>query len=765
MSDCVPNNAVTVELGFEELPADLLPWLLSQWQTAVKGVLQGFGLEASQHTPQFWATPRRMACGLGQLPASLPSTTEHLKGPAWRAALTAAGEASPALKGFLAKQGIADAQAWLADNPAPAEPNAYVELTRTVAGAEVATVLPQALADALLAQKGPRFMRWGNHSLQTSRPLQWVLALWNDEIAPVSIALDETHALKADRLTYGHRVLGEVAGQAIAVPTATAYANVLRQHGHVEPDHLLRVEAIEAQLAEVAQHLGGVALTSPEFNAMLAYLVEAPKVVVGRFDEAYLAMPPAVLMTVMKAHQKYVPVGVAGMPPHADAPQLLPAFLCVSNNPRPEAEANIIAGNQRVLKARLHDAAFFDTEDMKLSLAERLPKLQGVTFQRGLGSLWDKTQRLQALCLTLASLCSLSEQQATHLERAAQLSKTDLVTAMVFEFTELQGLVGANYALRQGEHPDVAQALAHQYIPRYAGDPAPTATVSQLLSLADKVDTLVGVCSRPKAKLPTGSSDPMGLRRVMTGLLSLYAEAGVSVDLLAVAQAAHALQPDPKQSWEDTQPLLALFLRQRLITLFKEQGLPHETGDALLEGQPLLADLPALLQRLQRLRGLLAIPRPRPDETVTHPVQSLNVLALRVERMLGAEATNALHCPNVLSELLANQPAQWPTQYESSFAQALQAVVALGLTTTAEATTAQLTSNAAPYLALCHASNALFDNVMINDPALPAEALAQRRKLLLACHVALALRFGRLSCFNLAARTRLELKASPVAVG
>ena len=759
MSDVPSNNAVTVELGFEELPADLLPWLLSQWQEAVKAVLLGFGLDVSQCDPWFWATPRRLACGLSQLPASLPSTTEHLKGPAWRVALTAEGQVSPALKGFLAKQGIADAQAWLADNPPPADPNAYVEVTRTVAGANVATVLPQALADALLAQKGPRFMRWGSHSLQTSRPLQWVLALWNDEIAPVSIALDETTSLKSDRITYGHRVLGEFAGQPIAISRAEAYADELRQHGHVEPCHLQRMTAIEAQLEETATHLHGVALTSPEFNAMLAYLVEASQVVVGRFDEAYLAMPPAVLMTVMKAHQKYVPVAVAGTAPNADAPQLLPAFLCVSNNPRPEAEANIIAGNQRVLKARLHDAAFFDTEDMRLSLAERLPKLQGVTFQRGLGSLWDKTLRLQALCLTLASLCSLSEQQAIHLERAAQLSKTDLVTAMVFEFTELQGLVGANYALRQGEHPEVANALADQYIPRYAGDPAPSAVVSQLLSLADKVDTLVGVCSRPKAKLPTGSSDPMGLRRVMTGLLSLYAEAGVSVDLLAVAQAAHALQPDPKQSWEETEALLAPFLKQRLITLVKEQGLPHETGDALLEGQPLLAELPALLQRLQRLKGLLA-------EDSPEIVGGLGAVALRVERLLGAEATNALHCLNLHNDLLTSQPAQWPTPYEATFTQALQAVVSLELPTTAEATTAQLTNNPAPFLALCQASDALFDNVMINDPALPPEVLAQRRKLLLACHVALAVRFGRLSCFNLAARTRLELKpSSPVAVG
>lgn len=637
-----PSNRFLLELGCEELPADFLKQTLESFPSELQTSLAKRGLTVASDQIAVEGTPRRLLIALQQLPLALADQQEVLKGPPASIAWDAEGNLSKAGEGFLKKSG-ASAEQCLRKALEINGPE-YLVVERTQPGANLGTELGNWVVEAIRGIQGKRFMRWGSNEQTFSRPVRWLMAFWNDTPLEVvwSLGID---TLKAEPYTYGHRVLSQ--GK-IAIAGQDDYWRKIRKEGYVEPVWKDRYKQIENALQSKAHELGCVC---DENQAVLieelCALVEWPTVLVGQFEERYLKLPASVLTTVMRTHQRYMPLWKNG--------QLHNAFLIVANNTPHESDTSsasiIISGNERVIRARFEDAVFFYDEDIKTPLIERLESLKGLTFQKGLGTLYDKAQRLKALAVLLNDYVNFSEQSSLELlsneelEKAALLAKCDLVTQMVFELTELQGEVGAHYARQQGESDTVADAIYEHYLPRFAGDRLPKTVAGRILSLADKLDTLVAVFSQKDAKLPTGSKDPLGLRRAMRGWLLIARYSSLQMESFHnLAQQSYLLlkQQDLAQSdWENTWSNLQDFAMQRLKVLlrepfFEEQAEKQSNFDAdvievvfATEADPLnhLNGLWSKLERVQNLKYL-------PDELLIRYVEPAN----RIDRILGANA-------------------------------------------------------------------------------------------------------------------------------
>lgn len=586
---------------------------------------------SAQHI-DVWTTPRRIALRIVGLPTAQPARVLEVKGPPIRTALDAQGQPTPAGLGFAKKQGV-PFEALVQE---AVQGETYLVCRRTESGRDTSQVLSECIPAWVLGLSGAHFMRWADLDVKFSRPIRWLVALLDEAIVPVSLA-----GVTSNRLSYGHRVLSP---QPVSIASAQAYLDTLALEGHVWVDPHVRRAQIRAQLLEAAQRETPCQTLAIDEDLLetLVHLVEWPSVVVGNFDAAYLDLPSMVISTVMKAHQKFHPVVEAG------SGVLSPMFLSVSNA-RPEAKDVVRAGNQRVLAARLADARFFYEDDLKHPLATRGPLLAGMTFQKGLGTMGQKTQRLVQLVsqLPLAPLGIDAATPETDLraqaQRAAELAKLDLATAMVRELTELQGQMGQQYALKQGESPAVAWALAAQYGPAPGDDVAPyLAPVALLLNVAEKLDTLVGVFSLPDVKLPTGSRDPLGLRRLSAQLIHLLLAARASASVVAMAQQAYdgyAGLGLKQLAWPDTWQRLEAFLNQRLKTHWQDTyradmveavvavGLPWENLYLTHQRLVLLAALsPDALQqlaapavRIQRILKQMAV-----SEAMPHPLPAPN---------------------------------------------------------------------------------------------------------------------------------------------
>ena len=596
-----------LEIGTEELPADFARLALPQLQSVVSESLADQRLDHGGIAVT--GTPRRLAVLVEGLPLRQSDRSEEHKGPPAQQAFRD-GQPTPAAVGFARRCGVAPEQLEVRETPK----GPFVFATSLTPGRASAEVLADLIPAWIRSLQGRRFMRWGRGEQRFSRPIRWLVALLDDAVVPVQLK-DSDPELVSGRHSRGHRLHAEL----IPIATAADYATVLASAG-VLVDRQARGTTIRTDLERAARDCGGHPDLPEALFEELVDLVESPRVIEGHIEERFLALPPEVLSTVMRAHQRYVPLQRTDAPADPLALEasasLLPRFLCIGNG-LAEASETIRRGNERVLRARLADAEFFVAADRRVASIDRRDQLERVTFAEGLGSLRDRCERLEWLVDVLLEALPQQGETASHARRAAHLCKHDLVSQMVGEFPELQGLMGGKYLLAEGEPRPVALAVQEHYLPRGAGDALPGSTAGSLVALAERLELLLSIFA--KGERPSGSSDPYALRRAGNGLLQILADRGWSLDLEQLLERAcshwRALFPafllQPQALADD----LGEFLRQRLQSLLEEEGIDADlvqavAGDSVplprLLADPLDARQRATLLQERRRQGSLS---------------------------------------------------------------------------------------------------------------------------------------------------------------
>jgi glycyl-tRNA synthetase beta chain len=576
-----------LEVGTEELPARFVDEAIAQWRSRIPQVLAELNLATTDMA--FYATPRRLALLIQGLPQQQVDVVEEIKGPPVKAAFKA-GVPTPAATGFAQKQGVTVEDFEIR----PTDKGEFIFIQKQVKGRPVADLLAELVPGWITGLEGKRLMRWGHGDVRFSRPVRWLVALLDAQILPITFSNGAESICQSDRISAGHRVLHPAA---VSIAKADDYVATLRK-AFVEVDPEVRRSAIVTQAEAAAKSVGGVATIEPGLLQEVVNLVEYPSAVVGQFDAAFLELPAEVVVTEMESHQRYFPVRAT-----ADSPELLPYFITTSNGDPAKADI-IAAGNQRVIRARLSDGKFFFDADRKAKLDSFLPKLETVTFQADLGSMTVKVGRLSVIASQISDQLGLKAPERQLVDRAAQLCKADLVTQMVGEFPELQGVMGEKYARHSGEPEAVAIAITEHYLPKGAGDDLPQSLTGQVVGLADRFDTLVSIFGL--GMIPTGSSDPFALRRAANAIVSVIWDAGLKLDLLKLLESVvvsfatqHSSVMKLKAD-ELLQQLKEFFLARLQNSLREDMGIDYDLVNAVLgENDVEYAD--------RALRDLLAV--------------------------------------------------------------------------------------------------------------------------------------------------------------
>ncbi len=569
--------SVLIEIRSEELPPKSLQKLSSAFAEHLLGSLVAQGYVETGSPMRQFATPRRLAVWVPQVLAVQPPRQIERKGPAQAAGLKD-GQPSPALLGFARSCGVTIDQLEIRQDGKQAH---YV-FRSTEAGVPLAVQLPAMVAEALSRLPTAKRMRWGNGEVEFVRPLHGLLMLHGDQLLSGSVM-----GLDSANTTLGHRFMST--GE-LCITHADDYENILLQQGWVEADFIRRREDIRAQLS--AQAKADHVLWDEALLDEVTALVEFPVVYRGEFSADFLAVPQECLILSMKQHQKYFPLV-------DEQDCLLPGFLVVSNLKTADP-GHIIHGNERVLRARLSDAQFFFEQDRKQRLDARVPKLAQVVYHNKLGSQLERVERLVGSASALAHTLGADSALAA---RAAYLAKADLLTDMVGEFPELQGVMGRYYAQYDGEAPEVAEAMSSHYLPRFAGDSLPAETVSLCVALADKLDTLVGMFGI--GQIPTGDKDPFGLRRAALGVLRIVIERHLPVSLIGLIATTYSTFPAGLLDGE-TPTLVHGFLLDRLRNVLKDQAYEAAEIEAVLACQADHVD--DILARLVAIRAFRQLP-------------------------------------------------------------------------------------------------------------------------------------------------------------
>ena len=544
------------EIGTEEIPARFMKGILQQLAEYSSQRLQELRLEHGDI--QVFGTPRRMAVLVRNLTEQQEDRESENKGPSVRIAFDTEGKPTKAGQGFARGQGV--------DVNALVERDGYVYAQIHEQGKATAELLPELLLELLHKLNFPKNMHWGDLDMRFVRPIRWLVALYGQDIVPLEVT-----GVVSGRISRGHRFLGE---KEITIAEAAAYEDSLR-HNFVLADPEKRRSIIRQQLEETAREHNGVVAMDEELLEEVVHLVEYPTALCGRFEEEYLELPQEAVITPMKEHQRYFPV-------LDQAGKLLPLFITVRNGGKEHLDV-VRHGNERVLRARLADARFFYMEDQKGTLEQRVERLKSIVFQDGLGTMHDKVLRVQAAALQLGKNLQADEAALKQVARTAYLAKADLVTGMVCEFTELQGIMGREYAKLNGEDDAVAEGIYEHYLPRFAGDELPQGMPGRLVSIADKLDNIVATFSR--GLIPTGSQDPYALRRQAQGILSTLLAAPYGFSLRDMVQyALEQLNLTDAKVQEKLQQDVAEFFRLRLKNLLLEQNVRYDVVDAILEG-------------------------------------------------------------------------------------------------------------------------------------------------------------------------------------
>ncbi len=496
-----------LELGTEELPPRSLKALGESFGRAVFESLHAAGVaENGRDSWRWFASPRRLAVWVGQVRPRQPDRVEERRGPSVRAAYDESGAPTKAALGFAGSCGIAVEKL----ERMATDQGEWLVFRRKVSGERIQALVEQALESAIRQLPIARRMRWGDREQEFVRPVHWLLAMYGSEALKVSAL-----GLRAEPWTQGHRFHSR--GR-IRVLSADRYLDTLKKDGFVVADYCERRKLIERQATRLAKRSGGKAVIEPALLDEVTGLVEWPQALHGEFDRRFLKVPPEVLVSSMSDHQKYFHMV-------DDKDRLLPAFITISNI-RSSSPKRVRTGNERVLRARLADAEFFWQSDQKVPLADRRPDLDRVLFHERLGSIGDKVERMRALAGSIAAQVGADEGDV---ERACVLAKADLVTDMVGEFPELQGIIGAYYAANGGENRAVSSAIREHYQPRFAGDTLPATPAGRCLALADRLDSLAGLFAC--GEIPGGDRDPYALRRAALGVLRILIEDGIDLDL------------------------------------------------------------------------------------------------------------------------------------------------------------------------------------------------------------------------------------------
>lgn len=500
-----------LEVGVEELPASFVASAIQQWQTLIPQSLEESFLNPQRI--QVYGTPRRLAVLIEGIPDHQPQQQEEIKGPPVTAAFKD-GKPTKAAEGFAKKQGIS-----LDDfEIRPTDKGEFIFIEKTIEGRPTPAVLQDLVPTWINRLEGKRFMRWADGDLRFSRPIRWLVALLDKEVLPIQIVNAEV-TVESDRISYVHRVLHP---DPVSISSATQYETTLEK-GFVIVDPAKRQSRIETQIAQQAKTVKGHALVPADLLQEVVHLVEWPTAIIGSFEPEFLEIPSEVTTTEMISHQRYFPVLAK-----KDSEELLPNFIAISNGD-PKKSALITAGNERVIRARLSDGQFFFDADLKSSLSDYLPKLETVTFQEDLGSMRSKVDRVVAIASSIAQQLHLKSDPTELIERAALLCKADLVSQMVGEFPELQGIMGQKYALKSNEPEAVATGIAEHYQPRNADDQLPKSLTGQVVAIADRLDTLISIFGL--GMKPSGSSDPFALRRSASAIISIMWDGALTLNL------------------------------------------------------------------------------------------------------------------------------------------------------------------------------------------------------------------------------------------
>ena len=558
------------EIGAEEIPAGFMPNILGQLKQLAETKLNDAHLPFESIAT--YGTPRRLALIVKGLADTSAEISERHKGPSASIAYDADGNATKAAIGFARGKGLDVADLVVEDG--------YIYAETKTAGVPAKDIVTEMLPQLITGLNFPKSMHWGNLDAKFVRPVRWLVALLDEEVIPVEFA-----TVQSGNVTRGHRFLG---ADEITIKNAASYVDTLKEN-FVMVDQDARRELISKQLHDMAASKNASIVWDDDLLEEINYLVEWPTALCGGFEESYLALPDAAIITPMKDHQRYFPlVDQEG--------KLLPMFLTVRNGSDHSIEV-VQAGNERVLRARLDDAKFFFNEDRKKPLIDRQDGLTKIVFQEGLGNLADKTERLLKLGRVFGEECGLHEDTVVVLERATELAKTDLTTGMVTEFTELQGVMGKEYALLDGESPEVAEAIFEQYLPRFAGDVLPQTEAGKVLSIIDKVDNIVATFSR--GLIPTGSQDPYALRRQTIGILNILLGSEWNISLRPIFKASMELLNVPAEKQEELLGQVEEFFTLRLKNIFLDREVPHHVIDLLLSNNELsVADAEGLVNAL-----------------------------------------------------------------------------------------------------------------------------------------------------------------------
>jgi glycyl-tRNA synthetase beta chain len=539
-----------LEVGVEELPADFVDEAIRQWKERIPKTLEEQFL-----TPDaiaLYGTPRRLAVLIEGLPTKQGDREEEIKGPPATAAFKD-GKPTKAAEGFANKQGVDVKDLFVK----PTEKGDFVFVQKKIPGRATAEILQELVPQWITGLEGRRFMRWGDGDLRFPRPIRWLVALLDKEILPLELANGST-VIKSDRVSQGHRILHP---EPVIIPQASDYLECLRS-AYVEADPTVRRSKIQQQVETAAQKIAGIADIPTDLLDEVTNLVEYPTAVVGKFDAEFLNLPAEVISTVMVTHQRYFPL--ASKNPNNS---LLPNFITISNGDPAKSEI-IAAGNERVIRARLADAQFFYQADCDEPLESYLPELANVTFQDELGTMRDKVDRIIEIAQQIAEQLDLTPQQRSEIESTATLCKADLVTQMVYEFPELQGIMGQKYALVSGESESVAQGIFEHYLPRTAEDRMPESLTGQVVGIADRLDTLVSIFGL--GMIPTGSSDPFALRRAANAVINITWHAQLPIDLAQLLEQGAADFVTAHPDKESPLASLQAFFIQRIHTLLED---------------------------------------------------------------------------------------------------------------------------------------------------------------------------------------------------
>lgn len=588
------------EIGLEEVPARFLRAAMEQLQDKLVKWLDASRIAHGEVTA--FATPRRLAVWVRNVADKQEDVSEEVKGPSRKIALDDSGQWSKAALGFAKSQGV-DPESFTFKELGGVE---YIYVTKNSVGVDTKSILSEGLLGILTSMTFPKNMRWGAHEFKFVRPIKWMVAMLGSETVDLEIT-----GVEAGNVTRGHRFLG---GEAV-IPEASAYRDVLREQ-HVIVDVNERQEMIVSQIQALAQEKDWNIAIKDDLLEEVLFLVETPTVLYGSFDSSFLHIPQEVLITSMREHQRYFPV-------LDKQGQLLPYFVTVRSGDSRSLDV-IARGNEKVLRARLSDAKFFYEEDQKLQIKDALSKLESIVFHEELGTIGDKVRRIRRISDQLSGKLNVSADAADSVSRAADICKFDLVTQMVYEFPELQGVMGEDYARKAGEKEHVAKAVFEHYQPRFAGDSVPSTMVGSIVSIADKIDTIVGCFSI--GIIPTGSQDPYALRRQAAGIVQIILEHKLPVtlsDVFGVALEVHENIRVLKRSTDEIRKDLKEFFGLRVKKLLSEDqrydvvdavitaGFDHvvsvvSRGHALMNAVESVQDFKTTVESFNRVSNLAA---------------------------------------------------------------------------------------------------------------------------------------------------------------